>query len=147
MMPSRRSISRCGTSRANYTTSRSGNCSAAKCATPPRVYGHGKGRTRAALVAEAVRLKSEGFTALLHLNPLLDDDETTPYFKSHAQKIEDAAETVRQLRDAGPVNGFMPIPNGPGIGVELMPDARERFPERPRPIWMRPHHDGSVVNM
>ena len=29
-----------------------------------------------------------------------DEDETTPYFKSHSQKIEDAAETVRQLREA-----------------------------------------------
>src|ERR1700684_893373 len=65
-----------------------------------RVYGHVKGRTREDLVAEAKRLKEEGFTALGHLNPLLDEDETTPYFKSHAQKIEDAAETVRQLRQA-----------------------------------------------
>eukprot|EP01037_Dinobryon_pediforme_P002129 gene2130-2166_t len=65
-----------------------------------RVYGHVKGRTRETLIAEAVRLKSIGFTALGHLNPLLDEDETTPYFKSHAQKIEDAAETVRLLREA-----------------------------------------------
>jgi galactonate dehydratase len=65
-----------------------------------RLYGHVKGRTRESLVAEAVRLKQAGFTALGHLNPLLDEDETTPYFKSHAQKIEDAAETVRQLRGA-----------------------------------------------
>ena len=65
-----------------------------------RLYGHVKGRTRETLIAEAVRLKSIGFTALGHLNPLLDEDETTPYFKSHAQKIEDAAETVRLLREA-----------------------------------------------
>ena len=65
-----------------------------------RVYGHVKGRTRETLIAEAVRLKGLGFTALGHLNPLLDEDETTPYFKSHAQKIEDAAETVRLLREA-----------------------------------------------
>jgi galactonate dehydratase len=65
-----------------------------------RVYGHVKGRTRESLIEEAVRLKTLGFTALGHLNPLLDEDETTPYFKSHAQKIEDAAETVRQLRQA-----------------------------------------------
>ena len=65
-----------------------------------RLYGHVKGRTRESLIEEAVRLKQEGFTALGHLNPLLDEDETTPYFKSHAQKIEDAAETVRLLREA-----------------------------------------------
>jgi galactonate dehydratase len=273
-----------------------------------RVYGHVKGRTRSDLVAEAVRLKREGFTALGHLNPLLDEDETTPYFKSHSQKIEDATETVRQLREAvgpevdlcieihrrmtppeavalaraieqykpmffedplrpndpdamawvadhihipiatgerfiglyqfqtllnrravaylrpdvclcggitgakkiaamaeandcmvvphnplslvstaaclqiaacipnfaiqeyptqtpdlhgsakilgsgivtglaDPINGFMPIPDGPGIGVELVPDAERLFPERPRPIRMRPHQDGAVVDM
>jgi galactonate dehydratase len=65
-----------------------------------RVYGHVKGRTRETLIAEAVRLKNLGFTALGHLNPLLDEDESTPYFKSHAAKIEDAAETVRLLREA-----------------------------------------------
>jgi galactonate dehydratase len=65
-----------------------------------RLYGHAKGRTRETLIAEAKRLKAEGFTALGHLNPLLDEDETTPYYKSHAQKIHDAAETVRLLREA-----------------------------------------------
>ncbi len=65
-----------------------------------RLYAHAKGRTREALIEEAVRLKEEGFTALGHLNPLLDEDETTPYYKSHAQKIEDAAETIRLIREA-----------------------------------------------
>jgi galactonate dehydratase len=46
-----------------------------------------------------------------------------------------------------PRAGFMPIPNGPGIGVELVPDAEKRFPPRPRPIQMRPHYDGAVVDM
>ena len=40
-----------------------------------RLYGHVKGRTAKTLVAEAKRLKAEGFTALGHLNPLLDEDE------------------------------------------------------------------------
>jgi galactonate dehydratase len=272
-----------------------------------RLYGHVKGRTRAKLVEEAVRLKREGYTALGHLNPLLDEDEETPYFKSHSQKIEDAAETVRQLREAvgpevdlcieihrrltppeaialaraieqykpmffedplrpndpdamayvadhihipvangerfislyqfqtllnrravsylrpdvclcggitgtkkiaalaeandcwivphnplslvstaaclqvsacipnfaiqeyptrtpdldgsgdilgagivtglaEPVDGFIAIPNGPGIGIELAPDAERRFPMKPRPIRMRPHRDGGVVD-
>ena len=54
-----------------------------------RIYGHVKGRTIETLLGEAKRLKAEGFTALGHLNPLLDEDETTPYYKSHANKIED----------------------------------------------------------
>ena len=71
-----------------------------KMRTKARLYGHVKGRTRESLIEEAVRLKNEGFTAIGHLNPLLDEDENTPYFQTHAQKIEDAAETVRLLREA-----------------------------------------------
>ncbi|MBV9812494.1 MAG: hypothetical protein JO326_07070, partial [Acetobacteraceae bacterium] len=43
--------------------------------------------------------------------------------------------------------GFIRIPDTPGIGIELAPDAERRFPYRPRPIRMRPHADGSVVDM
>ena len=65
-----------------------------------RVYGHAKGRTIETLVSEAKRMKAEGFTALGHLNPLLDEDESLPYYKSHARKIGDAIENVRLLREA-----------------------------------------------
>jgi galactonate dehydratase len=65
-----------------------------------RLYGHVKGRTIEKLVEEAVRLKEAGFTALGHLNPLLDEDEESPYFKTHAAKISDAIENVRRLREA-----------------------------------------------
>jgi galactonate dehydratase len=65
-----------------------------------RLYGHVKGRTIEKLVEEAVRLKEAGFTALGHLNPLLDEDEATPYYKSHADKIETAIDNVRRLREA-----------------------------------------------
>jgi galactonate dehydratase len=64
-----------------------------------RVYGHVKGKTINHLVAGAERLKSAGFTAIGHLNPLLDDAES-PYFKPHAAKIREAADNVRQLREA-----------------------------------------------
>lgn len=65
-----------------------------------RIYGHVKGRTVKTLIEEAFRLKAEGFTALGHLNPLLDEDETPPFYKSHAARIEDAIDIVRQLREA-----------------------------------------------
>jgi galactonate dehydratase len=65
-----------------------------------RVYGHVKGRSREKLIEEALRLKRLGFTAVGHVNPLLDEDVKTPYFKPHAEKIETAAETVRLLREA-----------------------------------------------
>ena len=38
-------------------------------------------------------------------------------------------------------------PGAPGIGVELVADVERKFPYRPRPIRMRPHEDGSVVDM
>jgi galactonate dehydratase len=65
-----------------------------------RLYGHVKGRTIETLLEEAVRLKEAGFTALGHLNPLLDEDHETPYYKSHADKIETAIDNVRRLREA-----------------------------------------------
>jgi galactonate dehydratase len=65
-----------------------------------RLYGHVKGRTIDTLLAEAVRLKEAGFTALGHLNPLLDEGEDTPYYKPHAAKIEEAIDNVRRLREA-----------------------------------------------
>ena len=45
-----------------------------------RLYGHVKGRTIEKLVEEAVRLKEAGFTALGHLNPLLDESEDEPFY-------------------------------------------------------------------
>ena len=65
-----------------------------------RVYGHVKGTTIEKLVEEALRLKADGFNALGHLNPLLDESEDLPYFKTHAAKIEDAIDNVRRLREA-----------------------------------------------
>lgn len=43
-------------------------------------------------------------------------------------------------------NGFIIIPDVPGIGIELVPDAEQRFPFRPRPLKTRLHRDGSVVD-
>jgi galactonate dehydratase len=65
-----------------------------------RLYGHVKGRTIDKLVEESKRLKAEGFTALGHLNPMLDEDEKQPYFKTHAAKVEEAIDNVRRLREA-----------------------------------------------
>jgi len=43
-------------------------------------------------------------------------------------------------------DGYLVIPDAPGIGVELRPDAAERFPPRPREVGTRLHVDGSVVD-
>jgi galactonate dehydratase len=43
-------------------------------------------------------------------------------------------------------DGFLIIPDAPGIGVELAEDALERHPYRPRAVRTRLHRDGSVVD-
>lgn len=42
--------------------------------------------------------------------------------------------------------GFLIIPDAPGIGIELAEDAAERYPYRPREVRARLHVDGSVVD-
>jgi galactonate dehydratase len=42
--------------------------------------------------------------------------------------------------------GFLIIPDAPGIGIELAEDAAERHPYRKREIRTRLHVDGSVVD-
>jgi galactonate dehydratase len=41
-----------------------------------------------------------GFTAVGHLTPFLDESRDVPYFKTHADKIADAIETVGRYREA-----------------------------------------------
>ena len=43
-------------------------------------------------------------------------------------------------------NGFLFIPDAPGIGVELADDAQERHPPRARAHLSRRHVDGSVID-
>jgi galactonate dehydratase len=54
------------------------------------------------------------------------------------------SEIVTQPLRVG--NGFLIIPDGPGLGIELADDAAERFPYRPRAVQTRLHVDGSVVD-
>ncbi len=42
--------------------------------------------------------------------------------------------------------GFLLIPDTPGIGVKLKSDALEKCPMRPREVLTRLHVDGSVVD-
>lgn len=65
-----------------------------------RVYYHVYGKTREELVQGCIAAKEAGFTAVGHLTPFTDDPREQPYFKTHASKIGDAIESVRQYRDA-----------------------------------------------
>jgi len=43
-------------------------------------------------------------------------------------------------------DGFLIVPDAPGLGIELAEDAQERHPYRPREVRTRLHVDGSVVD-
>lgn len=100
-----------------------------------RVYGHVYAATVEETIAECVRLKRAGFTAIGHLNPFLDEDEDQPYFKTFARKIADAANNVRLFREAV------------GDDVDLLIEIHRRLTfaeafalareiEAYRPMWM-----------
>ncbi|HEX9922742.1 MAG TPA: enolase C-terminal domain-like protein, partial [Anaerolineae bacterium] len=65
-----------------------------------RVYYHVFGKTRQDQIQGCLKAKGQGFTAIGHLNPLLDEGRDQPYYQTHAAKMENAIETVRQYREA-----------------------------------------------
>ncbi len=65
-----------------------------------RVYYHVFGETKDELIDGIVDAKNRGFTAVGHLTPFLDEERDVPYFKTHADKVSDAIETVRRYREA-----------------------------------------------
>jgi len=71
-----------------------------KCRDKARVYYHVFGRTAEELVQGCVDAKEKGFTAVGHLTPFLDEPRNVPFFKTHAEKMQDAIDTVRRYREA-----------------------------------------------
>ena len=65
-----------------------------------RLYAHVLGATIDELIEQLKTRKAEGFNAVGHLNPFLDESEAEPYFKPHAAKMAEAIENVRRLREA-----------------------------------------------
>ena len=65
-----------------------------------RVYYHVLGDTREKLVQGVEAARTQGYTAVGHLTPFLDEDRSIPYFKTHVDKMGDAIDAVRQYREA-----------------------------------------------
>ena len=80
-----------------------------------RVYYHVFGDTTETLLAGIIDARERGFTAVGHLTPFLDEERDVPYFKTHADKIGDAIETVRRYREAV------------GTGVDLCIEIHRRM--------------------
>ena len=71
-----------------------------KCRDKARVYYHVKGDTKEKLIQGCVDAKKQGFTAVGHLTPFLDEAREVPYFKTHSEKMKDAIDTVGMYREA-----------------------------------------------
>ncbi|MDE2890721.1 MAG: galactonate dehydratase [Gemmatimonadota bacterium] len=71
-----------------------------KCRDKARVYGHVIGSTKEELLKGCVQAKAEGFTAVGHLTPFLDESRNVPYYKTHTDKMQDAVQTVAAYREA-----------------------------------------------
>ena len=71
-----------------------------KCRDKARAYFWVRGETIEELVQGCIEAKKQGFTAVGHLSPFLDEARDKPYFQTHAQKISIAVDRVRQFREA-----------------------------------------------
>jgi galactonate dehydratase len=70
------------------------------CRHKARVYGHVFGATTAELVQGCRAAKEQGYTAIGHLTPFLDEEPDLPYFETHAGKMGRAIDRVRRYREA-----------------------------------------------
>lgn len=70
------------------------------CRDRARCYVHVFGATTEQLVEGCCQAKAEGFTAVGHLTPFLDEPRDIPYFETHAGKMRAAIDRVRQYREA-----------------------------------------------
>ncbi len=71
-----------------------------QCRDKLRTYAHVIGDSTDDLVAKCTECKEEGFTAIGHLSPLLDESRDRRYSETHAGMIADASDRVRRFREA-----------------------------------------------
>ena len=72
----------------------------AKTRDKARVYYHVLAETIEQLTKGCRAAKERGFTAVGHLSPFGDEPRDQPYFKTHAAKMGQAIDAVRQFREA-----------------------------------------------
>lgn len=71
-----------------------------KCRDKVRVYGHVFAKNDEELAANCKKRREEGFTAVGHLSPFLDEPVTLPYNKTHVQNMEESIRRVHLMRQA-----------------------------------------------
>ncbi|KAL2285874.1 hypothetical protein FJTKL_07573 [Diaporthe vaccinii] len=70
-----------------------------RCREKARIYGHIYEKTIEGVLAECEKKMNLGYTAFGHINPFLDEGHDQVYFKTHVQKMQDAADNVRRMRE------------------------------------------------
>src|SRR5699024_4315226 len=60
---------------------------------------HVMGETTEDLIENCVKAKEEGFNAIGHLSPFLDEPREEPYFLPYAKKLNEAIIRVEKIRD------------------------------------------------
>ena len=91
-----------------------------------------------------------GLAACLQLDAAIPNfaiQEYTTGFEENVM-VSQAKHLGHDIVDAVPevIDGFVPIPTGPGIGIDLLPDAAKIRPPLTKPVAMRAHRDGFVVD-
>ena len=91
-----------------------------------------------------------GLAACLQLDACIPNFaiQEYPVGTPHIDQREGLAGQDMMVEYPVPEGGFLPIPDGPGLGIELIDGFEDKFPRRERPIQqirMTPHFDGSVA--
>ena len=94
-----------------------------RCRDKVRVYNHTSGRTEEELVENALRGVEQGYTALGHLNPYLDEPRTEPFRDGNAALLYKAERRIARVREAvgGEVDLCLELHRRlePGLAVQL----------------------------
>ena len=70
-----------------------------KCRDKVRVYGHVLAKNDEELVENCKKKKEQGYTAVGHLSPFLDEPISRPYGKTHVKNIEESVQRVHLMRE------------------------------------------------
>lgn len=70
------------------------------CRSKARVYAHVSGESTQELLESCLAAKAQGYTAVGHLSPFLDEPRSKPWFESYAGMLQQAAQRVGMIREA-----------------------------------------------
>ncbi|MDP0505928.1 MAG: mandelate racemase/muconate lactonizing enzyme family protein [Fusobacterium sp. JB019] len=70
-----------------------------QCREKIRVYYHVSGETDEELFANCLKAKEEGYTAIGHLSPFLDEPRSKRFYSSYANVVNEAVERIGHIRE------------------------------------------------